>query len=100
MTQKKVNYADVIRRGFKRKELEDGVFYNQNGYQWFIVTKKLTKKISIDWDCETHFLTLLREGKRGEIHGRIYLTGDFEELDRVIRFFTEDTPDTLFDEES
>ena len=98
MKQKKVNYADVIIRGFKRKELSDNVFFNQNGYGWFLVTKKLSKKISLDWDCETHFLTLIREGKQGTIHGRIYLTGELEELDRIIRFFTEDTPDTLFDE--
>jgi hypothetical protein len=91
--QLKVNYSDVIERGFKTKHVSDTAFFNENGYQWMIVTKRLTKRIHIDWDCETHFLTLIRADKDDNIKGRIFLTGDLEELDRVIRFFTGNEPD-------
>ena len=96
MEQSKVDYKDVIARGFKRSDESDGVFFDQNGYNWFIVTKDLTKRIFIDWDCETHFLTLIRADKDGNIKGRIFLTGELEELDRIIRFFTGNEPDKLF----
>jgi hypothetical protein len=98
MERQKVDYDEVISRGFKRKDQSDKIFYNQNGYEWFIVTKKLTKTIYIDWDCETHYLTLLRTDKeQGAILGRIFLTGDLEELDRIIRFFTGNEPDQEID---
>ena len=94
--QMPVNYNDVISRGFKRENHSDKVFFDENGYEWFTVTKKLTKRIYIDWDCETHFLQLIRwNPKDGTIYGRIYLTGELDELDRVIRFFTCDTPDKI-----
>ena len=96
MEQQKVNYADVIKRGFVRTNLPDDIWFGVNGYICFTVTKKLTKNIYIDWDCETHHLTLIRwKPKNGAILGRIFLTGEMEELDRVIRFFTCDTPDKL-----
>ena len=57
--QMPVNYNDVISRAFKRENHSDKVFFDENGYEWFTVTKKLTKHIYIDWDCETHFLQLL-----------------------------------------
>jgi hypothetical protein len=100
MERKKINYKDVIDRGFKRIPESDKIFFNENGYDWFIVEKKLTKGFSLDWDCKTHFITLIRANKESEIKGRIFLTGDLEELDRVIKFFTGDVPDREEDIES
>ena len=40
--------------GFDREEHSDSIFFNQNGYDWFTVTKTLAKNLYIDWDCETH----------------------------------------------
>ena len=44
--QMPVNYNDVISRGFKRENHSDKVFFDENGYEWFTVTKKLTKRLS------------------------------------------------------
>ena len=58
-----IRYKDVIDLGFKRQDTHDSVFFDDNGYVWFLVTKKLSKRRYLDWDCETHAVTLYKEDK-------------------------------------
>lgn len=80
------NYKDVIDRGFKREECHDQQFINQNGYDWFVVTKQLTKSIYLDWDSYTHEIELIRCKEDTHITGRIKIVSE-EMLDEFINFF-------------
>ena len=86
MKQEKINYQDVMDLGFKRKDEHDPVFVKQNGYDWFIVTKKLAKGIYLDWDSETKFVQLIRH-KKGFIKTK-YNVKNLAELKMIDSFFT------------
>jgi hypothetical protein len=92
--QEKINYQDVIDLGFKRSDESDNIFFKQNGFDWFLVTRNLTKRIYLDWDCETHLVQMIRVDKEQTIKGRIYIK-NLEEVERVIRFFVGDVPDEI-----
>jgi hypothetical protein len=86
MTKEKINYKDIIALGFKRQDENDSVFYDENGYDWFIVTKRISKSFYMNWDCETHFVELIRE-KKGDILNRIDLI-NLDAVKGMIDFFT------------
>lgn len=88
MKQEKIDYQDVMDLGFKRQDEDDAVFFKQNGYDWFTVTKKLAKGIYLDWDSETKFVQLIRH-KKGFIKAK-YNVKDLAELKMIDSFFTHD----------
>lgn len=61
MEERKLTYKEVMELGFNRIDCRDSVFEEQNGYSYFIVEKKLLKRIHVDWDCETHELKLYKK---------------------------------------
>ena len=88
MAQNKIDYKTVIDLGFEREDQTDSVFYNEHGFNWFIVTKKLlSKKIKLDWDCNTRTVTLKRIDKNHNIVGSLDIES-LEELKNIIDFFT------------
>lgn len=57
----KLEYKDVIALGFKKDTTPiDEVFYNRHGFEYFIVSKSLNKKLSMDWDIITHNINLYK----------------------------------------
>ena len=86
MAQDKIDYRTVINLGFNREDQTDNVFFKQYGFNWFIVTKKLTKKIYLDWDCTTRTVTLKRIDKDHNIIGSLDIESS-QELEDIINFF-------------
>lgn len=84
---KKIYYKDVLELGFIRKDLNDDIFFNQYGFGWFIVTFKINKNLYLDWDCNTHEVTLIRNNK-GDIMNKIIIE-DLETLKKIISFYNE-----------
>lgn len=86
MIQHQINYKEVIDLGFKRKDLgNDSVFFNQYGFEWFIVIMKLKKGIYAEWDCTTKEVELVHYEKENVI-GRMPIV-DLEHLKKMITFF-------------
>jgi hypothetical protein len=81
-------YKEVIDLGFVREDLGDSVFFDQNGYDWFVVTMKLDKGIQLEWDCETHTVTLNRYNKKYDRLGKIDVPNLFT-LKSIINFYTD-----------
>lgn len=88
MKQEKINYQDVIDLGFERQDESDPVFFKQNGYDWFIVTLEVSKKLYFDWDSESKTVQMIRTSKDENIKAR-YLVRNLDELKILVKFFTE-----------
>ena len=56
----KFDYKDLLNNGFKREDCNDSVFFDQYGFQYFILSKELTKNISFDWDINTQQLCIVK----------------------------------------
>ena len=83
--QEEIAYKCLLDKGFKRKNLgSDKVFFNEFGYEWFILSKKLAKNWFMNWDPSTRKVELLKEDKAGFILIRERMK-DEEEVDRFIR---------------
>ena len=92
MLERGILYQQVIDLGFEREDQSDNTFFKQNGYDWFLVTKKLSKTLYLDWDCETHQVELIRwKPKDGDILNRRTLK-TIEEIKDCIEFFTTENP--------
>lgn len=96
MVQEEIDYADVIELGFKVKYLEDKVFFNQRGYNYFSVTKKLTKWIYLDWDLEDRLVHIYRH-KKG-FHENKKPIYNLRHLKEIINFFIEKDPNDEFNQ--
>lgn len=81
-----IRYKDVIDLGFKRQDEHDSVFFDDNGYDWFIVTKKVFKRMYLDWDCEEHTVTLYHEDKDHNVEP-IETMCTIEEVRKILRIF-------------
>lgn len=92
MKERGIIYQQVIDLGFEREDQSDNIFFKANGYEWFLVTKTLSKTLYIDWDCETHQVELIRwKPKDGSILNRRTLK-TIEEIKDCIDFFTIENP--------
>ena len=88
--QKPIDYKDVINLGGERWDGHDSAFIDEFGFDWFGVTIKLTKKIQIDWDCNTRLCTMERyDGNydKGATRVKEYPIEDLEELKTIVEFF-------------
>lgn len=88
----KFHYSEVLELGFKRENLQDHLFFNQNGYEWFVVTKKLSKGIKAEWDCETHTIEIIRYDKEDNVLGRMSILSR-EHLKSILNFFGKEASD-------
>jgi hypothetical protein len=58
----KITYKQVLDLGFKRYDsATDDVFFKQYGFKYFIVSLKINKKYSMEWDVTTHLVTLYKD---------------------------------------
>lgn len=85
-----IDYCEVIKLGFKRQQETDSVFFDQNGYDWFITSLKVNKFVSFDWESTTKRVCMIRSVKGG-IQNRIYID-NLTTLRTLVEFFTEFKP--------
>lgn len=73
MKQKEIDYSVLVELEFKvERDTNDKVFFNQHGYEWFIVSKKYMKgRICIDWDSTTRTCELRKIDKEGWVKSRM-----------------------------
>lgn len=86
MEQERIHYKEVMDLGFDEETDDDQVYENEYGYPYKIITKKLTKRISIDWDQVTGFCEVIRCNKEEEIIARERII-DIVMLKRIVSFF-------------
>ena len=89
--QQPINYKDVIALGFLRQQETDHVFFNQYGFDWFIVDMKLQKGLRASWDCNSRLVELIRYDKEQTILGRMPIK-DLEHLKETLAFYGKYTP--------
>ena len=84
---RQISYCDVIKLGFKRDQpIIDSIFFNEYGYNWFLVTLKINNSIYFDWDCNTRTVKMLRVDKEQTILGQIEVQ-DLKHLVELLTFF-------------
>ena len=84
----KINYKPIIDLGFKETYIEDKIYFNQHGYEYTIIQKKLTKSIYLDWSKENKLCKLVRvdSHKNGIIKAELPVK-DIKHLKEIINFF-------------
>jgi len=85
-TMEAINYQEVIDLGFKRENMNDLNFEQENGYGWFLVTMKLYKGIVAEWSCETRTVEIVRY-KKNDVQQRLQVS-NLQNLKNHIEFFT------------
>jgi hypothetical protein len=81
-------YGDIMELGFSEEFVSDPVYFHQHGYEYSIVTKWLTKTISLDWDKTTRLCELVRidSKKNMTIMAKMPMTS-LEQMKDLINFF-------------
>lgn len=83
---REIIYADVIKLGFKRQDVNDNVFFRQFGFGYFIVSLKINNQIYFDWDCNDRTVKMIRVDKGQSIKGVIEVQ-DLKHLVELLTFF-------------
>jgi hypothetical protein len=84
---KEIKYGDIIDLGFEVEECNDPVYFKNHGFQYCIITKKLTKRIYIDWAKETKLCEMIRVDSEDNIKAK-HPIKSLAELKYIIDFFT------------
>jgi len=94
MIQEKINYDVIMGLGFNEQIGCDSVYEAQNGYSYAIITKDLTKKISLDWEKETKLCSMIRidSPKTGNIKAELPIM-NLQHLKDMINFFSKEKED-------
>jgi hypothetical protein len=89
MEQEKINYDKIMDLGFTEEIGSDDMYYRQNGYEYAIVSKELTKTISLDWEKRTKLCRLIRidRPKKGNIKAELPIM-NLQHLKDLINFFS------------
>ena len=93
---REIIYADVIKLGFKRQDVNDNVFFRQFGYGYFIVSLKINNQIYFDWDCNDRTVKMIRVDKEQTIKGVIEVQ-DLKHLVELLTFFGKIDPQKHID---
>jgi hypothetical protein len=56
----KFNYSWLIEKGFKRTDIKDNIFFDQYGFEYFLLQKKLNSYCYFDWDINTQKLYVIK----------------------------------------
>lgn len=87
-----ISYKTILDLGFHIDETPtDIVYFEEYGYPYKIITKKLTKTIYLKWHQESRTCTLYRinSPKKGDILATMPVR-DFDHLQDILAFFTND----------
>lgn len=58
--QQKIHYRTIMDLGFKEEIQDDNVYEDEFGFEYSIITLKLTKKIYLDWCKDTQLCEIVR----------------------------------------
>ena len=96
MEQEKIDYDKIMALGFTEEIGSDDVYYRQNGYEYAIVSKELTKTISLYWEKETKLCKLIRIDipKTGNIKAELPIM-NLQHLKDLINFFSNEKEQTF-----
>ncbi len=84
-----IRYKDIIDLGFNEDfSPSDKVYQDQYGYDYVIITKKLTKRIYLDWQKETRICELVRTDKEGNVKSRLVMS-DLKSIKDMINFYSD-----------
>jgi len=53
-------YKDLIDKGFERQDIDDVIWFNEYGFNYFILQKVLNTNYYFDWDVNTRFLYVVK----------------------------------------
>jgi len=86
--QEKIEYHEIMNRGFNEEILSDPNFFKEFGFDYSIITLKLTKKTYLEWEKETQLCEFIRidSKKKRNIMARTPIN-NLNQLDSVISFF-------------
>ena len=91
----KFDYKQIVDLGFQREDYHDAIHKETYGWHPFFMTLDLSDGISLDWDCETREIQMLRCDKESSILGRMKIKSE-EMLIDILKFFgkikTEEKP--------
>lgn len=87
MTQSPIDYKDIIEAGFKVEETYDSIFKAEYGFDYKIVTLDLSKRLYLEWDTVTRFVTFARIDKSYNILAQM-MVYDKDHMLNIIEFFT------------
>ena len=95
MKQEKIKYKDIMSLGFTEEKQFDEVYFDEYGFDWCIIEKKLTSKIYLNWKKETQFCEIIRlgKGKDASIMKRKPIK-NLDELKEVVDFFSDKDENT------
>ena len=81
-----IKYSDVIRLGFKIEKSKDNVYFDEYGFNYEIITFKLSRNSVIDWAKESHKCEILKCDSEGTIL-KIINIPNLEELEKIIDIY-------------
>ena len=87
MAQESINYIDVMALGFSEQIEDDEVYFEEHGFDYVIIQKKLTSLIYLDWDKATRLCDLIRIDTSSAVLGRMPVRNLDAAID-LIKFFT------------
>lgn len=86
-TQQEVSYSDVMALGFKEEPQKDKVYYNDFGYEYVIISKRIAKSIVVYWTKNERTLEAVRLSKdEHNVLGRMPIV-NIEHLKTLITFY-------------
>jgi hypothetical protein len=74
----KFKYNQLIKRGFKRTNCNDSVFFEEYGFEYFLLQKKLNSYCYFDWDINTNKVFIIKHDKSHNITFKKEVISEFE----------------------
>lgn len=87
MKQETINYVHLINLGFTRVDLQDSIYFDHHGYDWFIVQLETEIGVTFVWHPDEMTCEAQRIDEEGNITHRMPVK-DLDHLKRLIKFFT------------
>ena len=86
-----ISYKHIMQLGFTETEVNDPVYFDQHGYKYAIIEKKITKNVFIQWHKDSRLCEMYRidSPKTGNIMKRRPIQ-TFDELKDIINFYTDE----------
>ena len=85
--QEKIKYSEIKNLGFIEEEVNDVLYFEEHGFQYCEITKRLTKRIALEWEKSTQ-LCFMAIGKKHSIYLVRIPINNIKELRNIIEFFT------------
>jgi len=91
MKQEKIKYGDIMDLGFNEESQHDNVYFQEYGFDYCIIEKKLTKKIYIYWEKETQLCKMIRIDSHKKMNIKATMPiKNLAHLKEIIDFFSDE----------